>query len=217
VLFPLLLIANFMTMFLGLALDFSSSTPDELSHRPFVLMYFGVVAWIGGAAGYLLFESQRLARFARPAVLGLMLLLLAVPLFLGADVHRMWAMPMFSGVPVPTALVQVADYIREHGDRRDVFQDSGFDRVYTVAALAERRTYVSHTLTRVAHNSELVEERSAAIERFMQLRDPEVISATARRLGFQWFLLDPDDRVDWPAAVVSRPAFEQKGFRLYRF
>jgi hypothetical protein len=215
--FPLLLIANFMAMFLGLALDFSSSTPDELSHRPFVLMYFGVVTWVGGAAGHLLFESQRLARFARPAVIAVAAVLLVTPLFFGANVHRMWAMPMFSGVPVPTALVQVTDFLREHSDARDVFQDSGFDRTYTMAALAERRTFVSHTLTRVAHNSDLVDERSDAIERFMRLRDPEVITGTARRLGFQWFLLDPDDRVDWPDPVVSRPTFERSGFRLYRF
>src|SRR5690606_25068366 len=47
-LFPLLLIVNFLTMFFGLALDFSSSTPDELSHRPLMLVYFFVVAWVGG-------------------------------------------------------------------------------------------------------------------------------------------------------------------------
>ena len=63
-LFPLLLVANFLAMFLGLALDMSSSTPDELSHRPVIVVYFAVVAWIGGAAGLLLLEAKRLGRFA---------------------------------------------------------------------------------------------------------------------------------------------------------
>ena len=48
VLFPLLLVANFLAMFLGLALDLRSSTPDELSHRPIMIVYFFVVAWVGG-------------------------------------------------------------------------------------------------------------------------------------------------------------------------
>ena len=67
VLFPLLLVANFLAMFLGLALDFRSSTPDELSHRPVMIVTFVVMAWTGGAAGLLLLESRRLGRIpARP-------------------------------------------------------------------------------------------------------------------------------------------------------
>ena len=101
VVFPLLLVANFLAMFVGLALDFRSSTPDELSHRPVMIVYFAVVAWTGGAAGLLAVESQRLARVARPALIGLVVLLLAVPAFLGAGVQRLWAMRMFSPVRVP--------------------------------------------------------------------------------------------------------------------
>ncbi len=101
VLFPLLLVANFLAMFLGLALDFRSSTPDELSHRPVMVMYFGVVAWVGGAAGLLLIESRRLGRFARPAMIGLAVLLMAVPAFLGSGVQRMWAMRNVLACPGP--------------------------------------------------------------------------------------------------------------------
>ena len=79
VLFPLLLVANFLAMFLGLALDLRSSTPDELSHRPVMIVYFVVVAWVGGAAGLLLLESRRLGRIARPALVCLAVSLLAVP------------------------------------------------------------------------------------------------------------------------------------------
>ena len=106
VLFPLLLVANFLAMFLGLALDFRSSTPDELSHRPVMIVTFVVMAWTGGAAGLLLLESPRLGRIARPALIGLCVLLLAVPAFLGAGVQRIWAMRMFSPVRVPIGLVR---------------------------------------------------------------------------------------------------------------
>jgi hypothetical protein len=214
VLFPFLLIANFLAMFLGLALDFSRSTPDELSHRPVMMMYFGVVAWVGGAAGLSLIESRRLGRIARPAIICLAVLLMAVPAFFGSGVQGMWAMRKFSPVRVPIGLVQAAEYMRDHGDTRDIFQDSQFDRTYTVAALSERRAYAARTMTRIRYNSERVEERAEAIDKLMDLRDP---AAIARELGLNWFLLNPGDRVKWPEEIANRPAFEMGGYRLYRF
>jgi hypothetical protein len=213
-LFPLLLIANFLAMFLGLALDFSRSTPDELSHRPVMVMYFGVVAWVGGAAGLSLLESRRLGRIARPAMICLAILLMAVPAFFGSGVQRMWAMRKFSPVRVPIGLYRAAEYMRDHGGARDIFQDSELDRTYTVAALSERRAFASRTMTRMRYHSERVEERAEVIENLMQLRNP---AAIARELGLRWFLLNPGDKVEWPEAIANRPAFELGGYRLYRF
>ena len=217
VLFPLLLVANFLAMFLGLALDFQSSTPDELSHRPLMIVYFVVVAWSGGAAALLLFESQRLGRLARPALLLSAILFLAVPAFLGAGVQRISAMRMFSPVRVPIGLVRAAEYIRDHGDGQDVVQDSQFDRTYALAALAERRAYASRSLTIISYNIDLLQQRIAFIERFMELRDAATVVATAHQIGLRWFLLDPGDQVAWPAEIVERPTFELGGYRLYRF
>ena len=217
VIFPLLLTANFLAMFLGLALDFSSSTPDELSHRPVMMMYFGVAAWVGGAAGLLLIESRRLGRIARPAILCLTVLLLTVPAFLGSGIQRMWAMRMFSPVRVPIGLYRAAEYMRAHGNARDVFQDSQFDRTYAVAALSERRAYVVHAMNPSRYNSALVAERADAIDALVSLRDSAAIAAHARELGLRWFLLNPGDRVDWPDEITGRPAFELGGYRLYRF
>ncbi|MGD0835540.1 MAG: hypothetical protein ABSB49_02725 [Polyangia bacterium] len=217
IVFPFLLVVNFLTMFLGLAMDFKRSTPDELSHRPVMLMYFGVVAWLGGAAGLLLVEARKLGRFARPTILGLLVLLLTVPALLGEGVQRMWAMRGFAPVRVPLGLVQAAQYLHDHSEAREVFQDSQFDRTYTVAALSERRAYVEHTMTLISFNRQLVDQRSSVIEDFMQLRDPAAVIARARELGVNWFLLDPGDRVEWPGDITDRPAFARDGYRLYRF
>jgi hypothetical protein len=217
VLFPLLLVVNFMAMFLGLALDSSRSTPDELSHRPVMVMYFVVVAWVGGAAGLSMLESRRLGHVARPAIVCVAILLLAVPAFFGSGVQRMWAMPKFSPVRVPIGLVRAAEYMRDRGGARDVFQDSQFDFTYTVAALSERRAYAARTMTLMPYHRERVEARAAAIEQFMGLRDSAAVAATARELGLDWFLLKPDSRVDWPPEIASQPAFELDGYRLYRF
>jgi hypothetical protein len=103
---------------MGLALDFRRSTPDELSHRPVMVMYFGVVTWVGGAAGLALLESRRLGRFARPAMIVMAVLLLAVPAYFGSGVQRMWAMRNFSPVRVPIGLYRAAEYMRDHGGAR---------------------------------------------------------------------------------------------------
>jgi hypothetical protein len=215
--FPFLLVANFLVMFFGLALDFSRSTPDELSHRPVIVLHFLIVAWIGGAAGLSLVESRRLGRTARPGMVALAVFLMAIPAYLGAGVHRMWAMPMFSPLRIPAGLYRAAEHMRKHGSARDVFQDSELDRAYVVAAVSEKRAYASRSMTMISHNSEKVEERAEAVEEFRKLRDPAAVLAFARKLGIRWFLLSPGGRIDWPEEISGRPAFESGGYRLYRF
>jgi hypothetical protein len=217
VLFPLLLAANFLAMFLGLALDLRSSTPDELSHRPVMIVYFVVAAWVGGAAGLLLLDSRRLGRVARPALVCLAVLLLAVPAVAGSGVQRMWAMRMFSPVRVPVGLVRAAEYMRDHGDSHDIFQDSQFDRTCAVAALAERSNYAARSLTIISYNGDLLQQRIALIDRFMELHEAAAVVATAHQIGLRWFLLDPGDQIAWPAEIAQRPEFEFEGYRLYRF
>lgn len=215
--FPLLLLLNFLVMFFGLALDFASSTPDELSQRPLMIVYFFFASWVGGALAFQLGQQGRSISWARALVIAGTVLLLGVPAIAGRGVQLMWAMPRLSPVRLPTALLHAAQYLREHSAPDDVFQDSQFDRGYAVAALAERRSFVSHTLTRMSFRSEEVETRSAAIDRFMAIREPKLLRATARALGFQWFLLEPGDRVDWPVEIVSHPAFKEGSLALYRF
>jgi hypothetical protein len=217
VLFPLLLIANFLVMFFGLALDFESSTPDELSHRPVMIVYFFVTAFCGGALGLLLAESRRLSPRAAPVILGVATLLLAVPAFFGPGVQRMWAMPRISPVRVPKPLVRVAEHIRTHGGPDDVFQDSQFDRTYTIAALSERRTFVAHTMTSMTYRGEMVGTRSAAIDQFMQLRLPRAIRSRARVFGFRWFVLHQGDKVDWHPDVARHPVLLDGSVALYQF
>jgi hypothetical protein len=217
VLFPLLLVANFLAMFLGLALDLRSSTPDELSHRPVMLVYFAVVAWVGGAGGLLLLESPRRARVARPALIGLTVLCLAIPAWLGAGVQRLWAMRMYSPVRVPIGLVRAAEYIRDHSDSPDIFQDSQFDWTCVVAAMAERRTYAARTLTVMSYNGDLLRQRITFVEKLMDLRDGAAVAAAARQIGLRWFLLEPGDQIAWPPEIAQHPAFELAGYRVYRF
>ena len=217
VLLPLLVVANFLAMFLGLALDFQSSTPDELSHRPMMIVYFVVVVWSrrGGGPVVVRVSTARSPGPAGAAPLGHLVPGCAGVSRSGGPANA--AMRMFSPVRVPVGLVRAAEYIRDHGDGQDLVQDSQFDRTYAVAALAERRTYASRTLTIISYHIDLLQQRIAFIERFMELRDAAAIVATAHQIGLRWFLLDPGDQIAWPAEIAGRPAFELAGYRLYRF
>jgi len=144
-------------------------------------------------------------------------LLLAVPALLGSGVQRLWAMRLFSPVQVPNGLVRAAEYMRDHGDGRDVFQDSQLDRTCVVAALSERSTYAAQTFTTMSYNGDLLQQRVTLVDRLTGLREAAAVTATAQQLGMRWFLLEPGDQVAWPDAIMRSPVFELDGYRLYRF
>ncbi len=216
--FPIILILNFLAMYVGLALDMRSSTPDELSHRPIMVMYFVVTAWVGGAAGLLLLEARRLSRVARPAILVLSLVLMTVPALFGSGIHRMWALASISPpLNVPRGLVEAARFIRANSDPRDLVQDSRFDRTCVVAALSERRAFVARSMTRMSARAEMVQEREEMVDQLTGLRDASEITATARKLGIRWFLLGRGDPVRWTNEVTDHPVYEFDGFKVFRF
>lgn len=215
-LFPFLLLGNFLLMFFGLALDFDSSTPDELSHRPLIIVYFFVVGWIGGAVGLLLRSVPR-RELVRGVGIAACAVLLAVPAHFGAGVQLLWAMPRISPVRLSKSMLRVAQYIHDHGNRNDLIQDSQFDSTYVFAALSERRTFVSHTLTRMPFRQETVEQRTSAIEHLMAIRKPKLVRATAHALGLRWFVLEYGDHVEWPPEIADHPVLEDGPLKLYEF
>jgi len=214
---PLLFVLNFLVMALGLALDNRGiATPEELSHRPFVWMYFVVVTSLGALAGLALVRSKRLGRFSRPILLSLSVALLAFPAVRAAGIQRVSTMTTSSYVPYSTALLQAADYMRTHGGPRDLFQDSAFDTNYLVSALSSRRAYVERTFLRLARNEEL-EARVVAVTRLMQIQGEVAVRAEAQRLGIRWFLARPGQALAWPAEIIEHPAFAKDGYRVYGF
>jgi hypothetical protein len=204
-------------MALGLALDNRGvGTPEELPHRPFVWMYFVVVTWLGALAGLAFVRSKRLQRVSRPILLSLVFGLLAFPAVKAAGIQRVSTMSTSSYVPYSTALLQAADYMRTHGDRRDVFQDSAFDTNYLVSALSGRRAYVERTFIRLARNEEL-ESRVVAVNKLMQMQAEAAVHAEAQRLGIRWFLARPGQALAWPPEIALHPAFAMDGYRVYGF
>jgi hypothetical protein len=216
--FPILIASNFLLMALGLAFDLPGiGTPDELPHRPFVVMYFAVMAWTGGLVGWTLLRSRRLRNVVQVVILCGTVGLLVVPAIWGSGVQRNWAMGWGSHVRIVLGVCRAAEYIRDHSKPGDIFQDSSFDSKYVVAALTDRRPYVEHMMVQVSYQAYWVDKRTTEIKELMQLQDANAVIATAKTLGIRWFLLHPGTSVGWPAAMVNAPAFNSGGFRVYRF
>lgn len=216
-LFPLLLLANFLAMFFGLALDFSSSTPDELSHRPLMLVYFFVVAWIGGALGFIIVGSKRRYAWVQPALVGLGVILLSVPAYFGPGVQLMWVMPKISPVRVPTPVVRVAEYLRTHGSPEDVFQDTQFDRTYTIAALSERKAFVAQTMTHMPFRADMVSTRTLAINRIMHMNRAKLVTSTMNAYNIRWMIVPLGNPLNWPAEMTDHPILREGPLSLYKF
>jgi GNAT superfamily N-acetyltransferase len=215
--FPLLLIANFLLMFFGLALDFQSSTPDELNHRPLMIVYFFFMAWSGGALGVFLLKAPHLRSRVPAIAITLSAALMVVPAYQGRGVQLMWVMPKISPVRLPKPVMEVAEYIRSHGSPEDVFQDTQFDRVYAIAALSERRPFVAHTLTRMPFREEMVSTRTVAVNRIMAMKQAKLVSGTLQAYGVRWFVVPAGNRLNWPAELADSPVYRSGPLSLYEF
>jgi hypothetical protein len=216
-LLPALVQLSFVVMALGLAMDDQGvGRPEELLHRPFVLVYFLTASWVGGAAGLaLLGPAPRISRARMAATSGVAALLLLFPAFLGRGAQSIRTIPL-ANVEVPTALVHVAEFLRTHTAPADLVQDSRYDRSFLVTALSERRPYVTVHFTAVANGTAEAQRRVKTVEQLMGLSDAAEIYRTASSLGLSWFILAPGDAVGWPMTILSHPAFVSSGYRVYR-
>jgi hypothetical protein len=214
--FPVLMMANFVLMALGLAFDNRHvGLPEELPHRPFVVMYFMVAAWTGGAIARGLVRASRPGPLLSLLMASLTVVLLAVPAHFGSGVQRMWGLPEVSHIRVPTGFYEAVEHIRKHGKPDDIFQDCSFDSSYLAAAITERRPFVERMHVYVGQYADIVDQRIALVRAFMKQSDTSTILATAKTLGIRWFLLHPGCAVGWPFA--NSPVFQAGGFRVYRF
>lgn len=220
--FPILVIANYLVMSVGLAMDVQGiGTRDELLNRPLVWAYFVVAAWTGGAAYLLIFGNAPPSGIrGRALVAALACLSLAFPLTLSGNLQTFPARKGFGSFAefgaVPSCLVKASLYIREHSPAGDVVQDSKNDSNLLVSALAERQAYAVNFMFGAPRSGELP-TRLEAVEAFRRIPVAEEIAEFARRHRISWYLLRPDSTVAWPAQLLDNPAFRCDGYRVYRF
>lgn len=218
--FPILVVANYLIMGIGLAVDSRGvGTPDELLNRPLVWAYFVVATWTAAAAYYLLIgtEAPR-ANVVKGALLAGVLAAIGITVYQAPNLqtfperhtranYEKWA--------VPSCLVQSAQYLRAHSTPSDIVQDSTNDPDFVFTALAERQLYVG----KVSFGGENAVQmaRLEEMKQFKNMQDVRSLEQFASASGIKWYLLAPGANVSWPAEFVQRPAFSCGAYRLYRF
>lgn len=218
--FPLLVMANYLVMTVGLAIDTRGvGTPDELHNRPLVWAYFVVAAWSAG----LLCRAWGGEVAARRALAAPLLAVLAVALWgawrMAPDLQTF---PARSGNEsfraanaVPACLVDAGAFVRTHAAPGDIVVDAAGDPRFVLTALSERQLYVGALGFGGASREQ--QARLDAVRRFTQMPDAAQLARFAATHGIAWFLAQPDTVLAWPGEVARRHAFACGGYRLYRF
>jgi hypothetical protein len=220
-LFPWVVILNYLVMSLGLALDRNGvGNVDELLNRPLVWAYFAVVSWTAGSlcGGTL---GERLAKSARTRVLLSVLLLptLYVPLTLGRNLQTLptWGFWDFEGFnSVPTCLVDAGKYIRTHSTPEEIIQNSEGDSKLVLSALAERREFAVDYYIKAQAPAGLT-QRLDDLKLFRGLRDEKDDLEFARARGITWYVVHPSTTVAWADVLAKNVVFSCDAFRVYRF
>lgn len=221
--FPVLVVANYLVMSLGLAMNPPGIgvTPDDMLNRPLVWAYFVVAAWTGGASYTLLFGNGLPRGSLNRACAGIVAVsCFLFPLLLADNVQTF---PRWAGYgsfaesgSFPTCLVAASRYIREHSHPDDIVQDSQNDSKLMVSALAERQVFAISYFHAPRPSGEML-ERLEDLATFRKITDAAEVAEFARRRHISWYVLRPDSEVAWPAAVLDNSAFNCDGYRVYRF
>ena len=220
--FPLLVVANYIVMSLGLAMDTRGiGTPDEFLNRPLVWAYFAVVTWTAGAAYAARFgnDPPRGTR-TRIAVALLALVSLVIPWAFSANFQTFPAWHEFSSfrqfASYPLCRVRAALYVRDHSHADDIVQDSENDFRYLTTGLAERQAFVIANMLKSREQSGL-RQRLEEAETFKQMTDVAELTNFAAMRKISWYLLHPTSEVSWPKSVIESAVYECDGYRVYHF
>lgn len=219
--FPILIIANYLVMSIGLALDTRGiGTPDEMLNRPLVWAYFAVVAWTAGG-GYYLVVGDRLPRgkMARASLAALMCLSLMGPLIFSKNLQTFPAWQGYAKYEefnsVPLCLVKASQFLRENSSPDELIQDSENDPRFVVTALSERQLFGGESIFGSPRQS--LQERLDGLDRFKRMHDADELRSYAALNHISWYILHPRTSVSWPTPFLQQSVFECDGYRIYHF
>ena len=221
--FPLLVLVNYLVMFLGLALDAKKlGTPDELLNRPLVWAYFVIVAWTG-AGVYAFLIGNRPPRSLSVGAIAVILMCasLAIPIVFARNIQTLPAWKNFSSYKainsVPSSLVDACQYIRKHSGVEDIIADSENDPKFVVTALAERQEFAVNASSGEVRSPKGLRDRLDELARFKKMTDKEQLTEFVKTHAFSWYLLRPTSVVAWPEPFLETSVFNSGGYRVFHF
>lgn len=218
-LFPVLVIVNYLVMSVGLAMDeHGIGTPDELLNRPLVWACFALVAWSAGALYARVWGDAWPDNLLGRTVLAVLLCgAFATPLLHARNLQTFpaWNRSFADLSVVPVCLAKASTYVRDHSAPGDVVQDSENDSHLAVTALSERQAYLAQNFLGVG--AERVGDRIDALAQLRTLTDDAAIRAFMHERHISWYILGPESQVAWPYSLMERVVFRCGGYSVYRF
>lgn len=216
--FPLWVVANYMVMALGLAIESRGiGTPEELQNRPMAWAYFVLVTFtVAGIATLWIGRHPRVSARGRWALAGTAGLALAAVAIHAPNLQTIATLRGFDRYAafnaVPLCQVRAAQYIRQHSRPGDLMQDSEGDPRFVSTAIAERQAYVG--FEGFGGSTAGWKARVRTLEAIQRSGDLAALEALAARDHLTWYLLHPADAASWPRSFLDRAAFECAGFRV---
>lgn len=219
--FPVLVIANYLIMAIGLAVDTRDvGTPDELLNRPLVWAFFAVVAWTAGAGYYRIFgRGAPAATRTRVGAAILVFLALFGTAAISKNLQAFPARARFSTFEhfnaVPACLVKAARFVRDNSRPEEIMQDSLNDPRFVTTALAERQLYAGEST--FGGLSPEHKRRLDGLEYYLLAPDMETLDRLTKSNGFTWYVLHPTSIISWPESYLKKAVFECDGYRVFHF
>jgi hypothetical protein len=223
--FPMLILANYVVMSLGLAIDSKKvGGIDELLNRPQAWASYVLIVWTSACAYYIWFGNQLPKNRVVLGVLGLVVCLLPFGTLQSAKEFQVLPTLKMDGRQfdhyagfnqVDGCLVKASRYVRDNSPVADIIQDSENDKRFMITALAERQMFVIDS--RYRNSKDELRNRLDALENFRSLQNANEIVSFAKARNISWYILEPQATVAWPVSYLDQAAYQCDGYRVFHF
>lgn len=210
--FPILVIAIYLLMALGLALnDADVGVGEELQHRPFVWAYFVVSIWvIAGTYFVILGKKPPFSWAGKIGIFTLLGILFLVPLHYSEGIQ---GHTKSSLLKVPICQNQVARFLNSHSDSNEIFQESRGDSSMVLTAFSQRQEFAINFLGIKLPKS--IQKRVHEVQSIQDKADPDSVLQYMRQKKIKYFVVNPQDHLAWEPALHSQKVFECGGYRIF--
>jgi hypothetical protein len=216
VLFPVFVVAIYLLMAVGLAIDDRHiGAPEELLHRPFGWAYFVLVVWFAGALYHRLFKnSLPQNRYLQFVLVLVTCALMLVPFNFSKKIQTFvnWGLGYQE---LPVCQLEIAKHIRANTKVDDIVQDSLNDPRFLLSGLSERKAFaIDAGGVRSPIGIKLRLEQLRQLKQFTSASQVDLFMSEHK---INWYVANPLDPLQWAGDQTHRIAFKCENFALYKF
>ena len=193
---------------------------SEFAHRPFVLIYAVVAAFVGAAIGRLLTSgSMQTYRSESPGLVMLVGMMIAgclVPLTMGPQLQQRWG-PHLARVPIRSEEFDAGRWVRRQSIQGDHVLVADNDPLAVFVGLTERVAFLSRPDLYQRFGgaiTEMAAGRAAAHAALAPATFGE-LQTFGRSHGVQWYVANTQASQHWPSAVTGHCAYCDRAVQVY--